>query len=348
MSILRRYIAKEFVIFFLICTLSLVFIAVSFSALAELSLLEKENGRQLFIKAILSGIPLLIEVIAPISVLLATVLTFISLSKTSEIIAMMAAGTSLFSLVLPVLLCGVLISTFLYWNQSYLASYLGADKRVGFVNKTTSESLWQVQGDVLYHFASPNKDQQSAVSGKSYYFNAEQKVERIKLYSGITRQVNGWHLDKIREINLPDRAVYQKYLENKILPHKTLPLVFTENLSSPKYSSITLLFQEILTKRKATLDFSRELFALYQKLAGVVAIFVMILLALPFSIYSGRSANVRTGIVVSVVLGFVFWLVDQILISLNNTGSIPAEVSAFGANLIFLSLGLLLIRWRNS
>ena len=109
MWIIRRYILREFVIYFLSCLLSLIFIAVVFAALSELKTLDMENGQRLFVEAILSGIPLLIEIISPISVLLATILTFISLSKSSEVIAMMAAGVSLAKMVFPIFAAGCVI-----------------------------------------------------------------------------------------------------------------------------------------------------------------------------------------------------------------------------------------------
>ena len=141
MWIIRRYILKEFIFYFLSCLLSLIFIAVVFAALAELKTLDGENGQKLFMEAILSGIPLLIEIITPISVLLATILTFISLSKSSEVIAMMAAGVSLAKMVFPVFAAGCVIGLFGYLNQSYLAPLWGADERTSMVDSTPVNNL---------------------------------------------------------------------------------------------------------------------------------------------------------------------------------------------------------------
>ncbi len=348
MILIRKYIAKEFISFFLICILSLVVIAVLFSTLAELHHLEKENGLQIFMNNILSGVPLLIEVVAPISVLLATVLALISLSKNSEIIAMMAAGVSLIHLIIPILFCGIFIVSLLYLNQSYLAPLWGADKRSGIVRIEKSPSLWRFHDESLYYFLPDESGEERLSIGSSYKFNEAKRIENIRVFDEINKEDKTWQIAIQTRYQISDRDLKQSRLTKVRYSEDRFPVVFTKNLSSPKYATITDLVAEIYVKGRGAVDYQKELFGLYQKISGAVSIFVMMLLALPFSIYSGRSANVRLGIVKSVVLGFVFWLADQILISLNQTSSIPMEVCAFGANAMFLGLAFFLIRLKKS
>jgi lipopolysaccharide export system permease protein len=348
MLIIKRYIAKEFVSYLLICSLSLIIIAIVFSTLAELPNLEKENGTELFLKAILSGIPLLIEVIVPISVLLATVLAFISLSKSSEIIAMMAAGVSLFHLVLPVFFCGIVIAGLLYLNQSFLAPYWGADERAGLVTTRSNTDIWRFHHNTIYYFSSPDKSNRTVAFGRSFTFDEQHRVIETSQIAHITGQQSGWEIKRQKTITIRDEGITQQTRSDLYTPAAEFPIVFTKDLVNPKYSSFSELADEIAVKTKSAVNYKTDLFALYQKVAGTLSIFVMILLALPFSIYSGRAANVRTGIVISVVLGFVFWLVDQILLSFNNTDLVPMWVSAFGANFLFFMLALVLIRLKRS
>jgi lipopolysaccharide export system permease protein len=348
MFIIKKYIAREFLGFFLICSVSLIAIAVVFSALAELPSLEKENGVEIFVNAILSGIPLLIEVITPISVLLATVLAFISLSRTSETIAMMAAGVSLFNLVVPIIICGLGISFLLYLNQSYLAPQWGADERAGLVDSGKRAEIWRFHKDSIYYFSTPDKGEKSVPFAKSFLFNDQHEIEQVNHYSDLKERNGEWMIRHQKSIRPGKDALIQRVSESRLYPSESLPVVFTRDLVNPRYSSFSILVREIMVKRGSAVDYRAELFAFYQKIAGLIAVFVMILLALPFSIYSGRAANVRTGIVVSVVLGFIFWLVDQILVSLSNTGTIPIVVSAFGADLAFLLLATILIRLKRT
>ena len=153
MGILRKYIIKEFLYYFLICFLSFILIAVLFSILTELDILGKENGLRLFIEAILAGIPLIVEITLPISVLLATNLTFISLNKSLEITAMMAAGVSYFQMLLPLIITGALISSLSYFNQSYLTVWWKADKHLKIKGAASQENFWQFYKGRLFFFS---------------------------------------------------------------------------------------------------------------------------------------------------------------------------------------------------
>lgn len=348
MFLIKRYIAKEFLAYFLICTLSLIAIAVMFSALAELSHLEEEGGTKLFFEALLSGIPLLIEVITPITVLLATVLTFISLSKSSEIIAMMAAGTSLLHLVIPVLICVCFVSGFLYYNQSYLAPLWGADKRAGLVRSVNKNDLWRFHKNTLYQFKSLDRRKRKVNSAVYYHFNDNYVIDQTGEFNSLSLNRDSWSFSNRRDIEVDKSNIIQRRQKEDSLPEKQLPVVFSNELVNPKYADIVTLTSEINIKKEGAVNYRNELFALYQKISGLISVFVMVLLALPFSIYSGRSANVRTGIVVSVILGFVFWLVDQLLVSLSDAGTFPIIFSAFGANIVFITFGFILIRLKRS
>lgn len=347
MRIIDRYIAKEFIIFFLVCALSLIVIATAFAALAEMPSLQKENGTEIFLQAILSGIPLLIEVVTPISVLLATVLTFISLSKTSEVIAMMTAGISTFRLVMPIMISVLGLVILLYLNQSYLAPSLGADERASLVKKKSNDDVWQFYNGDLFHFTIVDKREKSVREVSRYSFDTDNRIDRITIYEGADFS-SIWTVEAVRKVNLGPGSIHQEIERGKTFEKGAFPVVFKEEIKVPKYSSFIQLFNEISIKSEGAVPFQRELFAVYQKVSGMLSVFVMVLLALPFSIYGGRSSNVRTGIVISVVLGFIFWLVDQLLVSFSDSVAIPLLISAFGANVLFIALAVSLILLKRS
>ncbi|MFH2130293.1 MAG: LptF/LptG family permease [bacterium] len=346
MWIVQRYISREFIVYFLSCLLSLIFIAVVFAALSELKTLEKEDGQRLFLEAIRSGIPLLIEIITPISVLLATVLTFISLSKSSEIIAMMAAGISLQKMVFPIFIAGSLIGWFGYLNQSYLAPLWGADERTSMVDSTPVNNSWQFYQGRLFYFAHLMSKKQRVQSSRVFEFDDHHQIRRILTFEQLKNANGTWQAESGREINISQNRVVSKTRQTNVFPQEEFPVVFKRELNHPKYSDFSALMTEINLKRMGSVNFEADLFALYQKIAAILSVFVMILLALPFSLYTGKKSNVRMGIVLSMVMGFSFWLIDQIFISFNSAGLMPSELAAFGANILFTLLALLLIYLR--
>ncbi|MCP4751657.1 MAG: YjgP/YjgQ family permease [Proteobacteria bacterium] len=347
MRILGRYITREFIGFFFACLLSLVLIAIIFATLAELDNLEKDDGLKLFLDAILSGIPLLIEIVTPVSVLLATVLTFISLSKSLEVVAMMAAGVGLWRIVFPILLVGGVISFLLYINQSYLAPRWGADKRTIISSSMPAKSTWQFYKGRLFFFSGLSPTRQEVDTGKIFDFDSRHRVRKIDTLEGLRLNEKTWKVKSQRRIRVFEESVFQKRtVKTESIREDRFPVVFKKEIPNPKYSDFSAILTEIKIKKMGAVNYEDDLFALYQKISDLLSIFVMILLALPFSLYSGRDSNVRSGIVLSVVMGFTFWLVNQIFISLKSTGLMINEVSAFGANVIFFSIAFSLIYLR--
>lgn len=346
MAKISRYIIKEFLLYFLTTLIALLVITTVFSALADIKLLEKENGVSLFVQAILSGIPLLLEIITPVSVLLATVLTFTTLSKSSEIVAMMAAGISVFRLILPVLSVGMVISLFIYINQSYLAPWWGADKRVSVVQSAPSDASWQFYRGRLYYFSGLAKRRQTVASTKIFEFSDNYELTTINDYIDLHRTGDNWLYTQGESLTLRKDEIRWNDLPIQSIHEDELPVIFKQELPHPKYSNFRALVREIEIKRQGAVNYEDDMFALFQKLSNMITIFVMILLALPFSLFSSRSANVSTGIVVSVVIGFSFWLADQIFVSLNGTGALPGVILAFAANAIFFMVFLALIKAR--
>ena len=120
MKILDRYILKEFLKFIGITVISLVvlFLIVDFFEKIRMFLSNQATATQMASYFIFS-IPMIISYMLPPAVLLATLLTYSSLSKFSEITAMKANGISLYRISIPPLIFAVLISIF---SNSILAS----------------------------------------------------------------------------------------------------------------------------------------------------------------------------------------------------------------------------------
>ncbi len=344
MSILNRYIAKEYLIFFATCFFSLTAIGITFSSLSELKLLNEKGGKDLFIAAILSALPLLIEIILPIAVLLSTILTFANFSKTSEAVAMQASGLSLYQLIRPLFLLGIFIALFSYFNQSYLAPLWGADKKLLLVQKQEQNFAWRHYQGKLYYFGDLAPRYHRASWGRVFEFNNSYKIKRLEILDDLYK--------KDQSITLKVKNIYNFYPsrfevtegEEKKLWEKEYPVIFRDDVSHPKYLSFWSLFQEVRIKMASGESPEKTIFAFYQKLASLLGVFVMILLALPFSLFSGRAANVRMGIVLAIILGFVFWLIEQIGAGLFDAKILGAFPAAFTGDFIFIVLALVLIK----
>lgn len=346
MKRINLYIGKEFFVFFGSCVFSLITISLTFVALAELDKIDT-GGWALFFQSILKGLPLLIEIVTPISILLATVLTYITLSKSSEIVAMMAAGVSLVQLLKPISACCIIISVFLYLNQSYLAPKLGSDALMSIIQTTPNASKWRLYHDNLFYIYQAKKTNRTIEKAKIFKFDPENQVKEILQLKKLTFQNEQWKTESTNKIVFDDTDLDQKTFNQSKYSKDQFPIVFEKELINPKYAPFQEVITQILNKKRGGIDNSEDVFAFYQKIALIISLFIMVVLALPFSLFAGKSFNTRTGIVFAVILGFAYWLLDQIFMTLFRADILIAELAAFGANILFMGLALLLIygRW---
>ncbi|HBA27634.1 MAG TPA: LPS export ABC transporter permease LptF [Nitrospinae bacterium] len=131
MKIIDRYILKELVKFFILSVfiLTLVLFLDQLHFLSEIILNRGVAVRDV-LTLLLYISPAFLALTIPLSVLFASLMTFSRLSGDSEIIAVRAAGISMYRLMLPVLI----LCTFTYLASSYIMLYLQHRGNYAFKN----------------------------------------------------------------------------------------------------------------------------------------------------------------------------------------------------------------------
>ena len=122
MRLLDKYIIKEFLRFFVITIVSLIalFLIVDFFEKIRMFLSNHASVVQMA-SYFLFSIPMIISLMLPAAVLLTTLMTFSSLSKFSEIIAMKANGISLYRISAPALAIAAIIAVALFFFSELVA-----------------------------------------------------------------------------------------------------------------------------------------------------------------------------------------------------------------------------------
>ena len=116
MKIIDRYILKEFLRFFMIICITFIalYLIVDFFEKIRMFLSNHASIAQMA-SYFLYSIPMIISLILPPAVLLATLMTYGSFSKFSEITAMKANGISLYRISLPALIFAAVLAVFLFY-----------------------------------------------------------------------------------------------------------------------------------------------------------------------------------------------------------------------------------------
>ena len=79
---------------------------------------------------------------------------------------------------------------------------------------------------------------------------------------------------------------------------------------------------------------------LYGRLAFPLVNMVMVLVAIPFAVRTGRHGSMAGGITLSVIIGFSYWIVFAATRSLGRSGALDPVVAALFPILLFLAIGV--------
>jgi lipopolysaccharide export system permease protein len=144
MTILDRYITREFLRFFLLVILSFLSLFLIVDFFEKLKMLINYSAPFYQILAFFFfRIPMMLSLTIPAAVLLSSLLTFGSFSKNSEIVAMRASGVSLYRSSIPILLISFLIALFTFVFSELITPY--ANEKAEYIRKVEIEKK-EIQG----------------------------------------------------------------------------------------------------------------------------------------------------------------------------------------------------------
>jgi lipopolysaccharide export system permease protein len=130
MKTLDRYITKEFIsmFFFILVSIISVYLIIDFFSKIRMFMSNNATVAQMA-SHFFFMIPMIISQTTPAIVLLATLMTFGTLSKHSEIVAMKANGISIYRTALPVMIIAVCVCIFLFIFSEFVTpqSYFRAE-----------------------------------------------------------------------------------------------------------------------------------------------------------------------------------------------------------------------------
>lgn len=89
--------------------------------------------------------------------------------------------------------------------------------------------------------------------------------------------------------------------------------------------------------------------ALWQKLLQPITVMVMVFLAVPFVFAEIRSTAVSKRLVLSIIVGISYFLLDKVFVSIVQFFKIPLIIGALGPALSFILFAMLWLwrsRWR--
>ncbi|MEM9407789.1 MAG: LPS export ABC transporter permease LptF [Acidobacteriota bacterium] len=290
--------------------------------------------------------------IAPIVVLLTTLIAFGILSRNNEITAAKALGMSLFRLSVPVVLCALTVAGFCVVLESSVLPSSNArvtELKNEIKGRANVRQLRRADRNWLM------SDDANTIYNYQYYDPAREELQRLTVYQfdeahrlrGLLFASNARFLDGAWTVEGGWARRFGKTVAYTPLPGPRRvdipeqPPFFETEEKSPEVMSYTELAEYVSALRRSGRDVPHLEVQLYNKVALPFVCLVMALVGLPFAFRLGRQGALY-GIGLSIGLGMIFYAIIAFFTTLGEVGALPPMVAVWSPNLLFGSLSLYL------
>lgn len=351
MSIITKYVSKEFLKIFLLCLAAVVCLYLIVDIFERLNLFTYHNASfTLAFLYFLFKIPNIILQLTPVVVLLATLFTLGSMARYNELTAMRSCGIGLLQIAMPVIalagLIGVglvvadelVISPARYQAEQIKEVQIKNRQRQTFFKK---DQLWYHNADKIYYVKKfdPERDLLQGVTILTFN-NQFGLVSRLDS-AWAQWEGNSWRFYQVSLKSFADGKVIQEntYPQRAIAIPET-PQTFKTVEKKAEEMSFSELRGLARKLREQGYDATKQRADMYAKLSFPLSTLIMAFVGIPFALKTGRSKGLALGVGISLFISFIYWLTFSLSLALGRAGVLPPLVAAWLANALFLLLAL--------
>ena len=358
MNILDRYCAKEFLRFLAIIIISFVslYLIIDFFEKIRMFLSNQATLYQM-VSFFLFSIPMVIWQTLPASVLMAALVSFGTLSRHNEIIAMKACGVSLYRTVAPVIAIAGLICVISFVISEFITPYTN--------KKANNIRLVDIQKQVV---AGTFRDNQIWYRGKEGIYNFKVFDGRNNRLAGITIYYVDNKLHLLKRVDA-ERGEWRKgkWIFYNVLATTFAPATFP-TLQALPYQVMTMpehpdnflgiqkdaenmgyreLRKYIRDTQAEGYDATNYIVDMYGKLAFPLVNIIMAVIGLASALRGDSRGSQAQGLAAGITIGFSYWLVFAFTVSLGRAGVLVPLLAAWSTNILFgLAAAWLFLRVR--
>ncbi len=300
--------------------------------------------------------PKLINDATPVSVMVATLVTFGVLAKHNELIAWKACGVSVHRLALPVLLAAAAVSAALFAFDYYYVAQ--ANRRQDAIRNEIKGRPVQTylrpftkwifgRRSHIYHYKYLDPEAAVMVGVSVYELDPETfqlrrhlAAERARWSASVGTWVfeNGWVRDirGVRDLNF---RVFQAATFPEL---DEPPGYFLKEAKPDSQMNFHELAAYIVDLEQGGFDTVRLRVQLQRKFSQPLSALVLALVSVPFAFLTG-SRGALAGVGASLGIAVAYWALSQLFEQVGNLGQLPPAVAAWSPNLLFLLVGAYLM-----
>lgn len=355
MNLLDRYILSDFLKFLFLSLLAMIIIFVVVDLFEDLDkFIDRKVDVMSVVEFYLYEIPNIVILIIPVALIVSCFLSLGTLSRHNELLAIRSSGVSLFRILIPLFIIGIIVSAGVLIMDELLIPYTNQRKKT--VKREKIDKKPKVSYEKRWNVYYAGEENRFYFIG---FFDARKKIVRDVMISKYTDEwklvqrvdaKNGYWSDSVwcfkdavvtRFTPTGDQAA-EHFKELKLPQIKEVPGDFARPQKFPEEMNFLELKKYAMRLKRSGGDYIQYLVELHYKLSFPFTSFIIILFGAPL------AANLRkTGFAISftasLTICFVYWGVIQIFRSFGQNGVLPPSISLWIPNILFLSGGIYLL-----
>jgi lipopolysaccharide export system permease protein len=349
---LTLYLAKMFVVRILAVLVMLVLVLMALDLLSATGkiLAAPGNGQAEIAHYASLRLPQLVSRFLPYSVLLATLITLVTLNQNSEVVAMKAAGLSAHQVLSPLLLTAAVVALFSFaFNErvvtranatlkAWEATEYGALAPAAGTSGVRS-GVYLVDGDNILAAATlVGSGKDIILSGVTWYARAPGGIIREQIRSPrATYAAPGWRLE--RAVRFDVAGAVTETLPTLVIGKDLTPERILLQSVDADAQSFWELKQSIDAFEAAGRNTDEMRAKWWHRLAGPLSALLMPLLGSIAAFGLARSGQLFVRAVIGMALGFAYFVVDNAALAMGSFGGYPPLLAAWAPFVLFLLVG---------
>ncbi|HEX9724693.1 MAG TPA: LPS export ABC transporter permease LptF [Vicinamibacteria bacterium] len=343
---LDRYVSREFFRYFLLVLSALVVVYI-LGLLVDVipSAVENRTRGDLVLSYIGNELPQVFLHMLPLATLMATLINFALLSKTSELVAAKAGGVSMYRLAIPVTVIGFVVSLSCFAIQEYLVPYtnrraaelLDEIKNRPVQTHNILNRRWMLgQGERIYNYAYYDPPQRIFSGLAVYDFDRERfsLTERFYAQTAVWDPSSSSWLLRDGWIRRFDEPAGIERFEERHLQSMEPPDYFTKERRESSQMTYLELDRYIDELSQSGFDVVRLEVALHSKVSFPLAALITLLIGVPFSFSPGKKGALY-GIGIAIVVGLTYYVTTRVFAFMGDSAILPPLMAAWAPNVLF-------------
>ncbi|MBA4045812.1 MAG: LPS export ABC transporter permease LptG [Erythrobacter sp.] len=348
---LTLYLAKLFVVRILAVLVMLVLVLLALDLLSATGkiLAAPGNGQAEVLQYASLRLPQLVSRFLPYSVLLATLITLVTLNQNSEVVAMKAAGLSAHQVLSPLLLTAAVVAALSFGFNERIVTRANATLKAweaaeyGPIPPATTggvrSSIYLTDGTNILSAATLSGAGDAIVlTGVTWYERAPGGIIRQQVRSArATYASPGWRLESPERFDVVG-AITERPRDLVVGEGLTPERIMLQSVD-PDAQSFWELSDSIDTYAAAGRNTNEMRAKWWHRLSGPLSALLMPLLGSIAAFGLARSGQLFVRAIIGMALGFAYFVVDNAALAMGSFGGYPPLLAAWAPFLLFLLVG---------